>query len=77
MSNNDGFKIPEKLTIDPNNPYLSIDEMIFELSGGDITKADYVSNNYDIDDYVLWLAFQSRKNKIEKAYIEFSKKSNS
>jgi uncharacterized SAM-dependent methyltransferase len=49
--------------------------MTDEMSGNDPTKYEYIQNNFDIDDYILWLSFQSRKNKIEKHFIDDTKSS--
>lgn len=51
--------------------------MVNDLSDGDITKYEYVENKCDVDDYALWLAFQNRRNKIEKHFIDGDKNTGS
>lgn len=43
--------------------------MIWQLADGDTTKYQQVSLVNDIDDFILWVSFNNRKNNIEKYFI--------
>lgn len=47
--------------------------MAFEMAKGRIWKIKYISDNNDIDDYIMWRATKDREYQIQKKLMEKTK----